>query len=143
MKKFLSVALICLSSALLVVCCFSTFLLVKSKQEFNDTKNELEQLELRFSSYKKSYSELEEKYDNLLLKQDDKLTDALNFYDDYIVIVPYSLSGKTDTHYHQYGCFDSILAGGKFEVYTLNDAKQKGYKPHDCIDQAKIDSYLD
>ena len=143
MKKSLPIALICGCSVLFVLSCFSTFLLVKSKQELHNTKHTLDQLESRFSSYKTSYQELEEKYDALLLKQDDKLTNALNFYDDYVVIVPYNSNGKTDTHYHRYGCYDSILTGGKFDVYTLDDAKQKGYKPCDCIDPEKIDSYLD
>ena len=141
--RVISIALICCCSLLLVVCCFSTVLLIRSQKELSDTKYTLDQLESRFAGYKTSYKELEKRHDELLLKNDEKLTNALNFYDNYIVIVPYSSNGKTDTHYHQYGCFDSILSGGKFEVYTLNGAKQAGYKPCDCIDPYEVESYLE
>ena len=136
------IILICFLLSLLVGCCLFAVLFIKSQKDISDAKYELDQLESRFASYKNAYKELEEKCNELRLEQDDKLTNALNFYDNYIVIVPYGLSGKTDTHYHQYGCSDSILSGGKFEVYTLKEAKQAGFKPCDCIDPSEIDGYL-
>ncbi len=130
-----SIALICCCSLLLVVCCFSTVLLIRSRKELSDTKYNLDQLESRFASYQTSYKELEKRYDELLLKQDEKLTNTLNFYDDYIVIVP---KGNC---YHQYGCYDSITASGEFDVYEVFEARERGYVPCDCIDPNMILRY--
>lgn len=143
MKKVTIIILSCCCLVLLTVSVFSVFMAAKSQQNLDVVKNDLEQLEIRFSSYQKEYKNLEKENEDLKLKQSDKLTNALNFYDDYIVIVPYNAKGEMDTCYHQYGCFDSILSGGKFEVYTLKEAKSAGYKPCECVDSSKIESYTD
>ena len=125
-KKSTIILAICCATLLAVCGILGVFLFVKS-----DEASSLNQRIKDYEGLEYNYKDLEHRFDNI----NERLANTKNFYDDYIVIV------ASDGCYHQYGCYDSITASGKFKVYTLDSAKQAGYTPCDCINPEKINSY--
>lgn len=100
--------------------CLDIFLFVNIKEK-NKTIESLTSEISQSKKYKSLYNEINSKYENT----NDKNSRILDFYDDYIVIVP---DNGSDC-YHQYGCFDSITSTGNYKVYSLVEAKKSGLKP--------------
>lgn len=116
---FLRILISIISLFSLLLICLNIFL-------YNDVKNKklkIVSLNSELSqnkNYKSLYEDINSRFDNI----NSKNSDILNFYDDYVVIVPNNENGC----YHQYGCYDSITSSGKFKVYYLEEAQQLGYK---------------